>query len=245
MIVSRRSASPSPAGMLIGPEPDRFQRDPGRCRSPTPAARRRNARQPPSLPKHRGLVLERRPPKAGASRPRSRTPSRRPIFIDSEKVAGLGPMLFLRDLLPVFCLQLGPGERRIFPNCRVIVDRSSRPRPRWRDRDRPRRGRELDHPSPFARGTRCPGATRCGTLRWQSASRASTGTAQDGSRILDALRSIGPRSPGTLFPIAPMSSRLPGRGKAAASTHWLNRCARTCPTRRSLRNRGFAPISTP
>ncbi|HEV7867557.1 MAG TPA: ATP-binding protein [Chthoniobacteraceae bacterium] len=41
--------------------------------------------------------------------------ARRPLFIDSEKAAGLGPWLILRELLPVFCLQLGPGERRVLP----------------------------------------------------------------------------------------------------------------------------------
>jgi hypothetical protein len=40
---------------------------------------------------------------------------RRPLFIDTEKIAGLGPWLLLRRLLPVFCVQLGPGERRTLP----------------------------------------------------------------------------------------------------------------------------------
>src|SRR5262249_48569507 len=40
---------------------------------------------------------------------------RRPLFIDTEKIAGLGPWLILRRLLPTFCVQLGPGERRTLP----------------------------------------------------------------------------------------------------------------------------------
>jgi len=41
---------------------------------------------------------------------------RRPLFIEAEKLApGVGPWLLLRNLLPVFCLQLGPGERRTLP----------------------------------------------------------------------------------------------------------------------------------
>jgi len=40
----------------------------------------------------------------------------RPLFIETDKIAGLGPWLLLRGLLPVFCVQLGPGERRVLPN---------------------------------------------------------------------------------------------------------------------------------
>jgi hypothetical protein len=40
---------------------------------------------------------------------------RRPLFIETEKIAGLGPWLMLRGLLPVFCLDLAPGERRTLP----------------------------------------------------------------------------------------------------------------------------------
>jgi hypothetical protein len=66
---------------------------------------------------HRGLVLRTGSPTEGRSIATEIAAAlqRRPIFIDSEKVAGLGPMLLLRDLLPVFCLQLGPGERRVLP----------------------------------------------------------------------------------------------------------------------------------
>lgn len=40
---------------------------------------------------------------------------KRPAFIDTDKVAGFGPWLLLRDLLPVFCHELAPGERRKLP----------------------------------------------------------------------------------------------------------------------------------
>ena len=39
----------------------------------------------------------------------------RPLFITTDKLAGLGPWLLLRRLLPVFCLELTPGERRALP----------------------------------------------------------------------------------------------------------------------------------
>jgi hypothetical protein len=40
----------------------------------------------------------------------------RPLFIETDKVAGLGPLLVLLGLLPVFCFdQLGPGDRRKLP----------------------------------------------------------------------------------------------------------------------------------
>jgi len=41
---------------------------------------------------------------------------RRPLFIESDKIAGLGPWLFLRGLLPVYCMELGPSERRHVPS---------------------------------------------------------------------------------------------------------------------------------
>ena len=40
---------------------------------------------------------------------------RRPLFIETDKIAGLVPLLILRDLLPVFCFELGPGERKMLP----------------------------------------------------------------------------------------------------------------------------------
>ncbi len=50
---------------------------------------------------------------------------RRPLFVDMERggnhskagpnLYGLGPLLLLRDLVPVFCFEPGPGERRAVP----------------------------------------------------------------------------------------------------------------------------------
>ena len=40
---------------------------------------------------------------------------RRPLFVEGEVTAGLGPWLLARGLIPVFCLELGPGERRVLP----------------------------------------------------------------------------------------------------------------------------------
>lgn len=40
----------------------------------------------------------------------------RPVFIESEKLAGVGPWLLLRKLTPVFCCELAPGERRRLPD---------------------------------------------------------------------------------------------------------------------------------
>jgi hypothetical protein len=45
----------------------------------------------------------------------ARALERRPLFIDSERLEALGPYLRLRGLLPVFCLELGPGERKVLP----------------------------------------------------------------------------------------------------------------------------------
>jgi hypothetical protein len=41
---------------------------------------------------------------------------RRPAFIETEKVVGFGVWLLLRELTPVFCYELAPGERRRLPN---------------------------------------------------------------------------------------------------------------------------------
>jgi hypothetical protein len=41
---------------------------------------------------------------------------RRPVFIETDKLNGLGPWLSLRGLVPVFSLQLAPGEIRALPN---------------------------------------------------------------------------------------------------------------------------------
>jgi hypothetical protein len=40
---------------------------------------------------------------------------KRPAFIETDKVAGFGPWLLMRGLLPVFCQELAPGERRRLP----------------------------------------------------------------------------------------------------------------------------------
>jgi hypothetical protein len=39
----------------------------------------------------------------------------RALFIETEQTNGLGPWLILRRLLPVFCFELAPGERKILP----------------------------------------------------------------------------------------------------------------------------------
>ena len=39
----------------------------------------------------------------------------RALFIETEKWSGLGPWLLMRGLLPVFCFELGPGERKVLP----------------------------------------------------------------------------------------------------------------------------------
>lgn len=38
---------------------------------------------------------------------------RRPVFIETEKITALGPWLLLRNLMPVFHFDLGPGERKV------------------------------------------------------------------------------------------------------------------------------------
>lgn len=39
----------------------------------------------------------------------------RPLFIETDKLVGLGPLALLCGLLPVFCFDLGPSERRKLP----------------------------------------------------------------------------------------------------------------------------------
>ncbi len=39
----------------------------------------------------------------------------RPLFIETNHLTGIGPWLLLRQLLPVFCLELAPGERQVLP----------------------------------------------------------------------------------------------------------------------------------
>jgi hypothetical protein len=42
--------------------------------------------------------------------------NRRPCTIETDKVSGFGPWLLLRRLLPVFCQELAPAERRRLPS---------------------------------------------------------------------------------------------------------------------------------
>jgi len=41
---------------------------------------------------------------------------KRPLFIEGDRPSGLTPLLQLRRLIPVFCLELGPGERKSLPD---------------------------------------------------------------------------------------------------------------------------------
>ncbi len=40
---------------------------------------------------------------------------RRPLFVETDKTAGLVPWILLRQLVPVFCFDLAPGERKALP----------------------------------------------------------------------------------------------------------------------------------
>jgi hypothetical protein len=40
----------------------------------------------------------------------------RPLFIETDDVTSLAPFLLLRQLLPVFCFDLAPGERKVLPS---------------------------------------------------------------------------------------------------------------------------------
>jgi len=40
---------------------------------------------------------------------------RRPLFVETDNTTGLGPWATLRELLPVFCFDLAPGERKTLP----------------------------------------------------------------------------------------------------------------------------------
>lgn len=42
--------------------------------------------------------------------------NKRALFIETENIVGLGPWLLLRDLIPVFCFELAPGERKQLPS---------------------------------------------------------------------------------------------------------------------------------
>lgn len=66
---------------------------------------------------HRALVLRSGSPAEGRSVAAEIAGAlgRRPLFIEGDKLSGLGPWIIARGLLPVFCVQLGPGERRCLP----------------------------------------------------------------------------------------------------------------------------------
>jgi len=67
---------------------------------------------------HRGLVLRSGSPAETRSVAAEIATAlkRRPLFIETDKLNGLGPWLSLRELIPVFCLQLAPGEIRALPD---------------------------------------------------------------------------------------------------------------------------------
>jgi hypothetical protein len=46
----------------------------------------------------------------------ARTVGCRALFIETEKWSGLGPWLIMRRLVPVFCFELGPGDRKVLPS---------------------------------------------------------------------------------------------------------------------------------
>jgi hypothetical protein len=66
---------------------------------------------------HRGLVVRARAPSEGRAVATAIAAALglRALFVETDKLAGLGPLLVLRGLLPVFCFELGPGERRRLP----------------------------------------------------------------------------------------------------------------------------------
>ena len=41
---------------------------------------------------------------------------KRPLFIETDQVGGLSPWLILRELLPVFCVEMAPGEHKLIPS---------------------------------------------------------------------------------------------------------------------------------
>lgn len=65
----------------------------------------------------RGLVLRTGSPAEGRAVAAAIAAAlqRRPLFIESEQTTSLGPWLIVRQLLPVFCFSLAPGERRQLP----------------------------------------------------------------------------------------------------------------------------------
>ena len=63
---------------------------------------------------HRALVVRTRSMSEGraVSAAIAAALERLPAFIDTDKIAGLGPWLTMRGLVPVFCHELAPGERK-------------------------------------------------------------------------------------------------------------------------------------
>ena len=87
---------------------------------PLPESIRAEARQHASAlagDAHRALALRSGSPAEGRSVALTIASAlkKRPAFIETDKVAGFGPWLLMRGLLPVFCQELAPGERRRLP----------------------------------------------------------------------------------------------------------------------------------
>jgi hypothetical protein len=88
---------------------------------PVPETLREQARQHAAAldaGAHRALALRTGSPAEGCSVAGviAGALDRRPAFIETDKVAGFGPWLRLRRLLPVFGLELAPSERRRLPS---------------------------------------------------------------------------------------------------------------------------------
>lgn len=85
-----------------------------------PSMVREAARQARALAEAPRRTLVLRTPSAmegrAASAAVARALGRRPLFLEGERVSGLAPWLLLRGLLPVYRLELGPGERRSVPS---------------------------------------------------------------------------------------------------------------------------------
>ena len=67
---------------------------------------------------HRALVVRSGSPAEARSAAQAIAEAlgRRPAFIDTDKLPGVAPWLLLRELVPVFCHELAPGDRRRLPN---------------------------------------------------------------------------------------------------------------------------------
>ena len=70
-----------------------------------------------SIGRQRGLILRSHSAAEGRSAATAIAAAMglRPLFIETDKLAGIGPLILLRGLLPIFCFDLGPGERRTLP----------------------------------------------------------------------------------------------------------------------------------